>query len=212
MNKSGNRVCLFGAALLVAMVPAQASTLQYSLSISGCSSSCGTPPFATILLDQTSATAVTVTETLKAGELYAGGGAGDALGFNLLGGAATISNLSTGFEVGPANTKYSTFGDFQYSIKCTICKGGQDTNAPGPLSFVVSRASGLTLADFTVNADGFYFASDIVGTTGATGNVGTAGPSVPSTATPEPVSMLLAGAGLLGLGLVRRFPRKAAQR
>lgn len=202
---------LFGGFILFAVLPAEASTM-FTLNADACTGSCGTAPFATVSLVQTSATDVTVTETLRTGEVYAGTSAGNALGFNVVGAATSLSDISSGFAVGPANDKYSALGTFQYSIVCTDCQGGQLTNPSGPLVFTVSRATGLTIASFIVNANGYYFASDIRGLNGNTGVVGTSAQGVPvTTSTPEPLTMLLAGAGLLALGLVKSFPRNSSR-
>jgi hypothetical protein len=201
---------LFGALGLFSLFPAQASTI-FTLTQDACTGTCGTAPFGTILLTQTTATVVTVTETLKAGEVFAGTGAGNSLGFNVVGAATALGDISAGFSVGLTNTKFSSFGTFLYSIACNDCQGGHPTNPAGPLSFTVSRATGITITDFTNNTGGFYFASDITGTNGKTGNVASMGGGpVTTTATPEPVSIVLSGAGLMAIGLVGLRPRKAS--
>ena len=78
----------------------------------------------------------------------------------------------------------------------------------GPLSFTVSRASGVTIADFTVNAGGYYFASDIVGNNGNTGNVGTKGGGTIQS-TPEPATFALTCLGLIVLGTFGRRLRRS---
>lgn len=198
------------AALLA--VSAQAATITYTLNQDGCSGTCGTSPFGTITLTDTGvgSTTVTVTETLKAGERFAGTGAGDALEFNV-DKAITIGNISAGFGIGPAPDTASTFGTFLYSIACTSCSGGNAGNPTGPLTFTVTNAGGLTINDFIANAGGYFFSSDIFGTNGNTGNVaamsGTTGGGSP---TPEPGTILLslAGMGLIGLSSVRKRVRR----
>jgi len=206
-----NKIFGFGAMLaLLAVAPAmKASTITYTLTQDGCTGGCGTGPFGTIQLTDAGAgsTSVTVLVTLAAGERFAGTGAGDALEFNVAG-PITITGISTGFAVGPAPDTASTFGTFLASVTCTACTGGNAGNPPGPLSFTVNKATGITINSFTANAAGFFFASDIVGASGnppPTGNVAAIGTT---TTTPEPISSALVGGGLISLFLLRRRARK----
>jgi hypothetical protein len=186
------------AALLICGLPSAASaTTIYTLSDDGCTGSCGTGPFGAVALDQTSAATVTVTVTLVDEERFAGTGAGDALEFNVAG-PVTLGDITPGFAIGPAPDHASTFGTFLESITCAACQGSHVDNPAGPLSFTVSSASGVTLSNFKPNANGYYFASDIVGLTGNTGNVAA------SNVAPEPVSIALLGVGLAGVGLMRK--------
>ena len=191
---------------------ARASTLTYQLTWDACGGTCGTDnPFATVtLVDNGTGNSafVSVTETLGAGENYAGTGAGNALEFNLNKTLASISifNVSTGFVAGNAGATASAFGSFQDYVTCSACTGG---NGPtGPLTFDVSTLTGITVADFIANAGGWYFASDILGNNGKTGNVGSAGSgsSGGGGQLPEPATIFLSlsGLGLFGIGAIRK--------
>lgn len=187
---------LIALSMLAAAPQAKATTI--TLTADECTGTCGTGPFGTISLIQTTATLVTVTLTLSPNERFAGTGAGEALAFNVAGPAITIANITANFAVGPAPASASAFGSFLQSVTCTTCKGGNAGNPAGPLSFTVTRASGVTIADFIPNSKGYLFAADIVGANGNTGNVGAPGGSVP-----EPVTLSLMGGGLLMIALRR---------
>jgi hypothetical protein len=197
---------LIALSMLAAAPQAKATII--TLTEDACTGTCGSGPFGTIELIQTTATLVTVTLTLSANERFAGTGAGEALAFNVAGLAVTIGSITANFGVGPAPASASAFGSFLQSVSCTTCKGGNAGNPAGPLSFTVTRATGVTIADFGTNAKGYMFASDIVGTNGNTGNVGAFGiPGAPGGSVPEPVTMSLMGGGLLMIALRRAHLR-----
>jgi hypothetical protein len=202
------------ASLLVLSAGFSLASTVFTLDQNGCTPGCGTPPFATVTLTDngTGASAyVSVTETLLAtNERFAGGGAGDALEFNVVG-PISITALTAGFAIGPAPDSASTFGPFLESVTCSTCTGGQSTNPAGPLSFNVSSTAGVTTASFVGNNyhnGDYFFASDIVGNNGKTGNVAAlGGGTITGGSVPEPLSMFLMGAGLLGIGVLRKFRR-----
>jgi hypothetical protein len=197
-----------GAFALLSMAP-QASAALITLTEDACTGTCGTGPFGTIELIQTTPTLVTVTLTLKAGEYFVGTGAGEALEFNVPGIAITIGNITAGFGVGPAPASASAFGTFLQSVSCTVCQGGKSTNPSGPLSFTVTGGSGVTIASFAANAKGYLFAADIMGTNGNTGNVGALGSFTGEGSTvPEPATVSLVGAGILMVLFRRARTRK----
>ena len=208
------KIFSFGAMLAVlAVAPAlNAASITYTLTQDGCSGGCGASPFGTITLtDQGSGSTATVlvTETLAAGERFAGTGAGQALEFNVTGSNITITNITANFVVGPAPATASTFGTFLYSVSCGTCVGGQAGNPAGPLSFTVGSSSGgITISNFIANSGGYFFSSDIVGASGnppPTGNVAAIGNT---SSVPEPISSALVGGGLLSLFLLRRRASK----
>lgn len=85
-------------------------------------------------------------------------------------------------------------GDFEYGVNCTVCGNGASNPQQGPLDFTITGGSGLSTASFEKNADGQFFAVDIISpVTGKTGGVD-ASTSVVST--PDGGATLV----LLGLG------------
>ena len=206
---------------LFAFSPLVHADMVYYLTTDGCSSSCGTAPYGTIDLTQTNANTVTVEFTLAKGVNFANTGAGAALAFQINGPTPVITILGASkpaagdYTPSYTGVKASAFGNFDLAIFCTGCaNGGKPSNPGGPIDFTVTRNTGLSVSDFVSSLDkkgnptGYYFASDIMGTTGGTGNVAAlAG----VTATPEPgyqVAML----GMIGavVWLGRRRIRRTA--
>jgi hypothetical protein len=200
--------------LFAASISASADTIKtFTLNQNGCSSGCFLSPYGTITLDQ-NGTGVIVTETLFNGSTFAVTGAGSSLEFQL-NGVFSFTGIPYGFKNGGAATA-STFGSFNNSVDCTntaVCpKGGRSVangGNGGPLSFTVT---GATIASFTANLKGYYFASDLWvpnvanGDEGNTGNVAAYDGTVTTNSTvPEPSSLILMGSGILGVaGAIRR--------
>jgi hypothetical protein len=206
-------------AVFAAMPEAQASTVSFSFTQNSCSGGCSPSPFGTVTLtDEGSGAAayVLVSETLTAGEEFAGTGAGKSLGFNIdFIGLITltsleITNLTSGFTAGDTSYKAAGIGSFSDYVDCSICTGG-NPGQPTSLSFDVSSTAGaITTASFITDSAGYYFASDILAGNGNTGNVANNTPGTVS-ATPEPATFGLIGLSLVGFGLLRR-KRKTSRR
>jgi hypothetical protein len=155
------RYLSLGCFLLMGLTSAARADLTYTFDNGG--SCCGTGPFGTVLLHVIDADTVKVTETLGAGEVFAVGGAGNSLSFNVDEAFTYVpGTLTAGFTTGTSG-KASPFGTFGAFVECgpTVC--GNGTSPPefsGPVTFELTNATGLTPADFISNGSAF-FAADI---------------------------------------------------
>jgi len=190
---------MFCVATLAMTVAAQASTLTFTLNQDACTGTCGLSPFGTITLTDAGSGAgsyVLVTETLRSGDGFVKTGAGDALEFQLLSAATSLSDLTAGFSFTTGTQSASAFGSFSNGVSCSGCGNGASNPIYTPLSF---RVNGVTTSDFVADGNLEYFASDILGSNGKTGDV--AANSFTSLATPEPNTVVfMLGALLLLAG------------
>ena len=210
----------FAAALLFASIAhATPTTAQFSLDVN--SSCCGPAPYGTVSLTQNGTHEVDFSVSLFDPNMFVFTGQAGAFTFdlniapsNLL---ITLSadSISAGFSstvVGgtPQAEHMAGFGKFNYAIQ------GDENHTQGGstpigqlLTFsVVDNSAPISISDFEFNSTGgmgSYFAADILNKpalgTPSTGFVGT---DDRAQVTPEPATFLIAGAGLLGVGLFRR--------
>ncbi len=150
---------------------------------------------------------IDVLVTLNPGFEFAKTGSGDALAFNLAGDpAVSIVDITDGIAIGPTNANEPPFGSFNYAVSCTSgCGNGGSNPTPGPLTFDVVL-SGITLDMFVGNSQGYYFTADLTGRNLAAlgqANISEGGLA----AIPEPMSLSLVGAGLIGTVLRQRRRR-----
>ena len=218
LEKKSLNVSLFLPALfslLVAAAPASATS--YTLTVDGCTGSCGTAPFGTVDVVQDGTNTVKLTASLSSGDKFVSTGFPGSFGFDVIGDPTiTVSNLTAGWSLlskTSGDLHFGAFGNVDYALVCNVCGSGASNPFVAPISFDVT-ASGLTPASFAElsrippGSTRAYFVADIQGTTGNTGIVG----AITATSNaPEPGGFLLCGLGTLMVvfGLLPR--RKLAQ-
>jgi hypothetical protein len=171
-------------------------------------------PFGVITVDEFADGSLLVNVHLLNGNTFVNTGFPLSFGFNVAGvSSLTYSLLTNGWGVPDgtgaggmtqASGSYSQdgTGTFQYGVLWGAQGGGHGTSQD--LNFMI-QGTGLSLDALSKNADGQYFAIDILsGTTGKTGNVDASshGDKTPFGGTPDGGStILLLGLSLLGLGI-----------
>jgi hypothetical protein len=214
LKKLAGLCCL---AVLASASAAHATAIGTSetfiLSQDSCGGGCGSDD-AKIVLTQTTATTVTVTETLLGGTVFVGGTGTDALDFNVKGagtlvyGLADTKDFSVNTKSGPFSA--SPFGSFLDQVDCVSCSGSKKTNTDGPLQFTLTSATGVQLSDFVANAGGYYFSSEVLCPDGQTGDIAANTFSITTVSpVPEPSSLMLMGTGILFVAAMFRRRQQA---
>jgi len=128
-----------------------------------------------------------------------------AVALNLITGVTLSSITTAGFVSGGAGNQ-DGFGSFNFSLDKASGPGSNDNFAS--IEFILTRASGSfdSLGDvLTPNAAGYIASAHIVvNGTGIDQTTGYAANGDGTTLVPEPVTMILLGLGLLGLGITVR--------
>jgi hypothetical protein len=216
MRSLGLLAPLTFAIIIGSVTSASAAVIDYPLTSDFCSGTCGTAPFGTVEATDIGAGEVQITVTLKAGEDFAktGAGGGNTLLWNLAGTPTLTDYTSAASNNQPLALTSPTAGSimadgsgtWQYAVNCPTCGNGESPpTLNSPITIDIS-ATGLSTASLvqTSASNNLFFAADISGANGNTGVVGapTAGPPAP--AVPEPSTLAILGAALVGFGLVRR--------
>jgi len=203
------------AVFALALVPAQASVIQYTLTSQHCTGACGPTgaTFGTVTLTDTVANTVQVTVSLNSPYEFVHTGFDVTVAFDLLGNptisAGSITSGWSLFNGGvPTTIHMDGTGDFEYGVVCDVCGTGSSNAQPGSVNFTLT-GTGLSAASFAdVNTN--FFAVDIFNSAtsgvgaGNTGLVDATGGGIIITSTPEPGSFALLGGGLVALSLVLR--------
>lgn len=206
--------------------PARADAI-YNLTYDSCTGGCGngqgtnTNNFGYVTLHQVSVTQVLVTVQLNTSVVLdtdfvnTGNGYSHApFAFNVDKNVIITGITSpTYFTVGPTNDAISGLGTFSNTIACTSAcpPGASGSDVLGSaMMFTTSVNSTLSISDFIANANGFYFAADVIGPSGNTGEIAAnkaptiTVPAGGGTNVPEPASLTLLGGGLAALTYFRR--------
>jgi hypothetical protein len=186
---------------------AHATPTTVTLTVDNCSSGCGTGPFGTVTLTQVGTDDVTVKFTLQGSDVFAIGGAADPFGFNvnesftLSSPPGLTSSSGKAFPLSGSDS-FADEGTFSSTITCpkSSCGGGTSGMVGGSITFTLTNPSGLSIADFVPNGDGYLFGADV----GVVANNKVTGTGPVGALAPEPASIALFGTGMLAIAFVLR--------
>lgn len=198
---------------IAALVTSSAQAISFDFTSDHVTGGAGTPPFGTVELTQ-NGTSVDFTVTLTDGYGFVLTGAADNqyFKFNATGVVAgDITNINQNFAGFTLSGDAGAFngdgtGNFGFGITSDHGTGGSPPIYLGPLTFSVINS---TISDFlTPNNLGILFVADIIAP--AVDGVRNTGPvDVTPTTVPDGGStIMLLGAALGGLGVMRRFVRR----
>jgi PEP-CTERM motif len=215
MNKRFYAAVAVTALMITGAAESAKADLVYDLTVDHCTGGCnpGSPgtSMGTVDLKQNGTGDVLVTVDLVSPLEFVNTGLQNTIDFNLgsIVSGVTAANFSNGnFSLTSGNAgslHFDGFGDFQYSIQLNEAQGAGGAQA-SPLSFDI-LATGLTESSFTTNAGGWFFGVDVYNTAnGNTGPTGTGGASP----VPEPGTIGLLGAALVGIGFCRKKGQQRA--
>jgi protein with PEP-CTERM/exosortase system signal len=207
MNKLKYLAVLFTIVIAV-LVTSSAQAITFNFTSDHVTGGAGTPPFGSVTLTQDGAN-VDFVVTLFDGSTFVKTGAGDFqyFKFNAVGVDLTditiTQNHSQGFELSAQTGAFNgdDTGEFEFGITALLAGNGAKGQTTNPILFSVANS---TISDFTTpNADGNVFVADIL--SGQTGFTGVVDATTPIQAPDGGTTVMLLGAALGALGIVRRY-------
>jgi hypothetical protein len=206
--------CILAAPVSTALASPIGTTETFSSSVGTQPSNAGT-----ITLTQISANAVQIFADLGASYGFINtGGPHTPFAFQLnVSGGLSISSWATPtngitaasnvFSLNTAGGSATPYGTYNTALDYS---GGNGSSRGyfGDLKFIVTRAAGLDLTNFVSNGTAF-FTADLSDGRNTGSQAWVAAPLVTVTNVPEPLTLSLLAAGLLGAGALRRRQRKA---